>query len=551
MRSSEVSGADADGFSMGDGQDTRRLRRQGTAEPHGFRHRVLTPVTLAVAATAFAAASLFIVYDTTTTLGEVKRELTLIGAAVAARVANEPATAVEGTLATTLVEFPALTRARFVEAETDFGDFFSYALPAGSHGMLSVEAEQSQAIGGLAGRGAAALALAGLVTALTLRRRRNDAMPDHTERHTYRSLTSAIPMGVACWTSDGRMIVCNGDYRERLKLESDSIGYPEALGRLISGGYMKLLREESGNRLLELHQQDGSCILIDERPLPDGGFMTILSDETERRRTDVLLSTIREEQRLLARRYHEEKIKAEAASRAKTNFLAHLSHDIRTPLNHIIGFAELMECETYGGLGDPRYVDYVQSIKTSGEHLLNSFAAILDLAELENGQKVLRTDAVPLDDVINSVCRRFRGQIARAGLALSVNPDTGAVLCGDRLAFVRMVGNIVENAIRFTPPGGTLTLATFAADDGVVIEITDTGIGMTEERVTTLSQPFALGDATFTREGVGPGLGISISRAIAELSGGRMVIYFAPSVGTTVAISLPLDARHSEVPVAA
>lgn len=551
MRSSEVSGADADGFGMGNGDKFRRLRRQGTAAPRGFRHRVLTPMTLAVATTAFAAATLFIAYDVVTTLGEVKRELSLIGVAVAARVANEPITLAETTLASTPSDFPGITQARFVEAEADFGDFFSHAVPAGSHGLLSVQAEQSGAIGALAGRGAAALALAGLVTALTLRRRRDEEMPDPMERHTYRSLTSAIPMGIACWTTDGRMIVCNGDYRERLKLESDSISYPEALGRLIAGGYMKLLREESGNRLLELHQQDGSCLLIDERPLPDGGFMTILSDETERRRTDVLLSTIREEQRLLARRYHEEKIKAEAASRAKTNFLAHLSHDIRTPLNHIIGFAELMECETYGELGDPRYADYVQSIKNSGEHLLNSFAAILDLAELENGQKVLRADAVPLDEVINATCRRFRGQIARAGLALSVNAETGAMLCGDRLAFVRMVGNIVENAIRFTPAGGKLTLATFAADDGVVIEVTDTGIGMTEERLSSLSQPFALGDATFTREGVGPGLGISISRAIAELSGGRMVIDSAPSVGTTVAISLPLDARHARVTVAA
>ncbi|WP_449396482.1 sensor histidine kinase [Devosia riboflavina] len=551
MQSSEASGADADGFSMGNGDNFRRLRRQGTTAPKGFRQRVLTPMTLAVAATAFTAATLFIVYDVVTTLGEVKRELSLIGVAVAARIAHEPTAAAETTLASTPSDFPGITRARFVEAEADFGDFFSHAVPAGSHGLVSVQAEQSGAVGALAGRGTAALALAGLVTALTLRRRRSEAMPDPMERHTYRSLTSAIPMGVACWTTDGRMIVCNGDYRERLQLDGDAITYPEALSRLLSGGYMKLLREESGNRLLELHQQDGSCLLIDERPLPDGGFMTILSDETERRRTDVLLSTIREEQRLLARRYHEEKIRAEAASRAKTNFLAHLSHDIRTPLNHIIGFAELMECETYGEMGDPRYAEYVQSIKTSGEHLLNSFAAILDLAELENGQKVLRTDAVPLDEVITATCRRFRGQIGRAGLALSVNSDTGAMLCGDRLAFVRMVGNIVENAIRFTPAGGKLTLATFAADDGVVIEVTDTGIGMSEERLSSLSQPFALGDATFTREGVGPGLGISISRAIAELSGGRMVIDSAPSVGTTVAISLPLDARHSSATVAA
>jgi two-component system cell cycle sensor histidine kinase PleC len=85
-----------------------------------------------------------------------------------------------------------------------------------------------------------------------------------------------------------------------------------------------------------------------------------------------------------------------------------------------------------------------------------------------------------------------------------------------------------------------VTLAAFAARDGVVIEITDTGIGMSEERLASLSQPFALGDATFTREGIGPGLGISIARAIAQLSGGHLAIDSSPSFGTTVAISLPL-----------
>ena len=546
MQSSEASGAGADGFGMGNGHEKRRLRHQGMTAS-----RILSPITFAVATTAFAAASLFIAYDAVTTLGTVKRELALIGTAVAARVAHEPLERASATLASARGEYPGVVDARFVEAASDFGDVFSEVVPAGDHGLLSLQAEQSGAIGAITGRGAAALALAGLITAFTLRRRRGEAMPDAMERHTYRSLTAAIPMGVACWTSKGEMIVCNGDYRERLKLEKDSITYSEALGRLVAGGYMKLLREEDGSRVLELHQQDGSCLLIDERPLPDGGFMTLLSDETERKRTDVLLSTIRAEQRLLARRYHEEKIRAEAASRAKTNFLAHLSHDIRTPLNHIIGFAELMAGKTYGPLGDPHYDEYVRSIKSSGEHLLNSFAAILDLAELENGQKVLRTDDVPVDEVINSVCRRFRGPITRAGLSLSINADTGAVLCGDRLALVRMVSNIVENAIRFTPAGGKLTLATFAADDGVVIEITDTGIGMNEERLSSLRQPFALGDATFTRDGVGPGLGISISRAIAELSGGRMVIDSTPTIGTTVAISLPIGAGHAEITAAA
>jgi two-component system cell cycle sensor histidine kinase PleC len=123
--------------------------------------------------------------------------------------------------------------------------------------------------------------------------------------------------------------------------------------------------------------------------------------------------------------------------------------------------------------------------------------------------------------------------------------QSGAVVRGDKLGLNRMVGNIVENALRFTPSGGRVTLNAYAARDGVVVEITDTGLGMSEERLASLSQPFALGDSTFTREGVGPGLGISIARAIAELSGGSLAIDSSPSLGTTVAISLPSDAAST------
>ena len=133
---------------------------------------------------------------------------------------------------------------------------------------------------------------------------------------------------------------------------------------------------------------------------------------------------------------------------------------------------------------------------------------------------------------------------------MSISQSCDATIEGDQLGLVRMISNIVENSLRFTQPGGQIALAAYQADDGVVIEITDTGIGMNQERLATLSQPFALGDATFTREGMGPGLGISIARAIAELSGGRLVIDSSPSLGTTVAISLPLQVT-SDVSVAA
>ena len=537
MRSSDASGAGALGFRAG----SRNDRQRPSASAWQFSR-----TTAAVAATAFLAASLFVAYDAARTFASARQDLAVIGEFLAADLAGRSPEEAQRAIEASQVLFGGVIEAGFASDAQPEARPLSLNLEAGAHGELSLAADPSQTLADIAGRGAAAFGLAGLLTLASSRRRRGD-MPDPSQRASYSQLAAAIPMGLACWTGTGQLIVCNDQYRRRLDLDDTRLTYHQAVSRLIAGGYMKLVREDNHLRQLELHCEDGTCLQIDERPLGDGAFMTLVSDITETKRTDALLHAIRDEQRMLARRYHEEKLKAEAASRAKTNFLAHLSHDIRTPLNHIIGFAELMQHQTYGPLGDQRYADYVETIKSSGQHLLNSFGTILDLAELENGSKPLRQDPVLLDEVLNSVAQRFKGQAQRAGITLEFGPPTGAVLRGDRLAFIRMAGNIMDNALRFTQAGGRVTLAGFAAEDGVVIEISDTGIGMSEERLATLSQPFALGDATFTREGGGPGLGISIARAIAELSGGRIAIDSSPALGTTVAITLPLDPAATDL----
>jgi len=358
------------------------------------------------------------------------------------------------------------------------------------------------------------------------------------------ALIATLPFGVACWNSDARLVASNERFAERLRVTSDLLpqgaAYHEVVKRLTIGGSMQPVREDWHNRLLELHREDGSTLLIEERPLDAGGFVTLVMDVTESRRTNQLLTSIREEQRQLARRYHEEKIRAEAASRAKTSFLAHLSHDIRTPLNHIIGFADMLRQQPYGPLGDARYLNYIDAVKGSGERLLGFFANILELAELEGGRRALKRDRFTADELLIGQLRRFSTQAQRAGIIMGLGGACEAMLTADRFALDRMVANLIENAIRFTPRGGKVTLAAYAAPDGVVLEITDTGIGMSPERLESLSQPFVFGDAALTRDREGAGLGIAISRAIAELSGGRLAIDSRQGLGTTVAVSLPL-----------
>lgn len=494
MRSAETSDVRAKGFGLPDHQrSTAQALVARLVRPiHDFAASI-SPVTLAIGATALLAATLSMLFDAVRTLDEERSRQNLV--AYIAAIAPEPL----------------------------------------------MTARAGPGFDGVWHRGAGAFGAAVLLIGVSYRRR--DRAPDN-DLNRLKALLATIPFGVACWTATGRLVVCNDQYRARLDADGAECergaSYHAAVKRLIHGGDMHLVREDDSNRVLELHREDGSCLLVDERPLPAGGFVTLVTDVTERRRTDHLLASIREEQRLLARRYHEEKLRAEAASRSKTSFLAHLSHDIRTPLNHIIGFADLMCQQTYGPLGDDRYQSYVEAMKLSGERLLSFFASILELAELEGGRKPLKQEAFPVDELLASVARRFGMQAQRAGLALAIGAPCGAQLMGDRFSLERMLCNVVENAVRFTPHGGKVTVSAFAAADGVVLEITDTGIGMSDDQLATLSQPFVFGDAALAREHGGAGLGIAIARTIAELSGGRLAIDSRMALGTTVAISLPL-----------
>ena len=545
MRLAETSGATAKG-SAAAGNPTGAPSSPRVALASLLASAVrLPPTTKAIGIVALVSATLFVVYDNARSFSDAEQRLQIIAHSLDAEFANADTTTKQAALLQRVADYDGtLSAAQLPLAAADPLDRLSAAVEAGALGRFTLSIDRGATLMGVWERGILAFAAAFAVLILAFRRPIVAALPPFGEVQRLKDFVATIPFGVAMWTRAGNMIVCNDHYVARLNGGGPQIGpgrsYQEAVKLLTRGGYVRLVNEGENNRILELHREDGSCLLIDERPLGTGGFVTLVTDITERKRTDLLLNSIQEEQRQLARRYHEEKLRAEAASRAKTSFLAHLSHDIRTPLNHIIGFAELIGHQTYGPLGDGRYLNYVEMIKSSGEKLLASFATILDLAELEGGRTELHEEQFGVDDVLVAVTRRFATQAGRAGLALALGGPCDAQLFADRFCIERMLGNIIENAIRFTPSGGKVTLAAYAARDGVVLEVSDTGIGMNSEQLAKLSQTFVFGDAAFTREHDGAGLGIAISRAIAELSGGRLAIDSRPTLGTTVAISLPM-----------
>ncbi len=233
---------------------------------------------------------------------------------------------------------------------------------------------------------------------------------------------------------------------------------------------------------------------------------------------------------------------AMAASRAKTEFLANMSHELRTPLNAVIGFSELLGSEAFGPLGSDRYEEYVKHIHDSGEHLLNLINDLLDLSIIEAGELQLFEEAVDMAGVVRLCSQLVHSQAARAGVTLAVtgNLEDWPKLRADATKLRQIVLNLVSNAIKFTPDGGSVTLDLRATPrGGFTIEVTDTGIGMRPEDIPAVLEPFRRLSPAHSAEYQGAGLGLPLTKALVELHGGDVEIVSTPGTGTRVTVTLP------------
>jgi PAS domain S-box-containing protein len=232
---------------------------------------------------------------------------------------------------------------------------------------------------------------------------------------------------------------------------------------------------------------------------------------------------------------------AEAASRSKSNFLAHMSHELRTPLNAIIGFSEVMSAQTLGPLNHPHYHEYAQHILTSGQHLLSLINDLLDLSKIEAGKLELWEETVDLGKLIER-CRVFVAEAAEnkgVALVLRTAPDLPDLRC-DARKLKQVLVNLLSNAVKFTPPGGRILLEAAADDeDGVVIRVVDTGIGIAAEHIEKVMSPFGQVHEASNRDTQGTGLGLPLSKALVELHAGRLFLESRPGKGTTAVVQLP------------
>ena len=208
-------------------------------------------------------------------------------------------------------------------------------------------------------------------------------------------------------------------------------------------------------------------------------------------------------------------------SRHKSEFLASMSHELRTPLNAVIGFSEVLLDRMFGEI-NARQEEYLHDIRSSGLHLLELLNEILDLSKVEAGRMELEPAVFSVVEALEYSLSLVRERAGRHGieLRLDVAADVGDVLA-DPLRFKQVVLNLLSNAVKFTPDGGRVTLAAALAADELRVTVTDTGAGVPPEDRERIFESFQQGGRGATRE-EGTGLGLTLTKRIVELFGGRL-----------------------------
>jgi signal transduction histidine kinase len=237
------------------------------------------------------------------------------------------------------------------------------------------------------------------------------------------------------------------------------------------------------------------------------------------------------------------KEQAERASSAKSDFLAKISHEIRTPLNAIIGFSEVMMEERFGPIGNDRYKQYLKDIHTSGGHLISLLNDLLDLSKIEAGKLELSFASIDLNELTQQCVALMQPQASRERIIIrtALAPALPPVVV-DARSVRQIVLNLLSNSIKFTAAGGQVIVSTAATDGGeLVLRVRDTGIGMSEKDIAVALEPFRQ-LATSSRWGSsGTGLGLPLTKALAEANRGRFSIKSAINAGTLVEVAFPSE----------
>ncbi len=430
-----------------------------------------------------------------------------------------------------------------LEPSRDEGRAAFAALPAVFVGGLLVGLGMAADLGGEFIAGLFIIAILGGVLGLLSRVARHTRRRVTAGEASYRAFFDHAVEGIFRTTPDGHYMAVNQALADIYGYDSPT-GLMTALTDIGAQLYVEPRRRDEfreqmqahdvvTNFVSEIYRADGRRIWISEnaRAVRDWSGALLCYEGTVEDVTEKI-----EQDRALRVALRQ----AETANRVKAAFLAAMSHELKTPLNAVLGFSEIIRDEMLGPVGQPAYRDYAGDIHKSGARLLSVINDVLDVTRLQSGSLVLEERPESPQEIIEQaikLARKATGDSRAIAIGL---PQDVPVLHGDPRRIAQALGNLLANALKFTPTEGEVRLSLSPADGGgVVFLVEDTGIGMAEETLAAALEPFRQLDGSLARKFEGAGLGLSIAKALVELHGGRLLIASKVGEGTRVTLTLP------------
>jgi signal transduction histidine kinase len=348
---------------------------------------------------------------------------------------------------------------------------------------------------------------------------------------------------LALYDHQDRLVLCNSGWREFFGTGAGSVTgrtYDELLAEGVSTGLFELGGERTESfrarclhyhqnpiGVLELRTRDGRTLRVTDRRTLEGGIISTIFDVSDDVQRELELKAAREA--------------AEAASSAKSEFLASMSHELRTPLNAILGFAQLLQRDKKAPLVE-RQQEKLQYVLAGGEHLLRLIDDILDLARIEAGNVPISREPVSVAEVMSEVKTTLEPMASRAGISIETTPIAADIqVLADRIRFSQILINYGSNAVKYGRSGGYARFSVAMEGEGFVrVSVADNGIGIATDKQDKIFQPFQrAGQETGPIQGTG--IGLTITKRLAELMGGRVGFRSSPEAGSEFWIDLP---RH-------
>lgn len=374
------------------------------------------------------------------------------------------------------------------------------------------------------------------------------------------TILESVNSGLALFDHDFKLMVSN-------KLFLTLLGYPEekAVPGAAMEGFIRLsLRqvhidhqtEESSvadylNHLKNGIRQEkirlfdnGRYIRFLWRPTPNG-IMASALDITDQKQVEELLKRTNDilEERVTERteELYAAKEVAERASYSKTQFLANMSHELRTPLNAIIGFSQLMMMTDYKIVSPKKRREYATDVNAAGQHLLDVINDILDVTKIEVNQLTLNEKEISVGPLVQSCLQMLKVSAQQGGITLQTDIDEDLPnLIGDPTRIRQIVSNLLSNAIKFTDFNGTVhTKVSLCANQGLLIRISDNGIGIAEDEIEHVQTQFGQAQSSYSRNHQGTGLGLSLVSLLTQAHGGSFDLQSELGEGTTVSVEFP------------